>query len=285
VQALVIGQVTIILLALLAGAWVAVKTERQFLAGSLLALAAWIKIFPALVIVYFLWKRDWRVVRGALVSGIALGVLQIALSGFAPMIDMVNALFSLTSAGQDWWVFSNASVFGFASQVFGAHATIVPLVTSPALSLISRAALTLGLIGGLFYVTRGKDQRGFDAEYGLAVLTSLLISPTLYPTSLLLSLLTFFLLIRSRPTRRMIGFCTAACLILSLYCLFAFNYSGDPPLHALVLSFGFYTLMATWGVSAWVLLQRLPRTHAPSPLAPLPRRRGEGNKDTSIVGE
>jgi hypothetical protein len=47
-HALFIGQVTIILLALLVGVWIAIRKDYLFIAGMLLALAAWIKISPHL---------------------------------------------------------------------------------------------------------------------------------------------------------------------------------------------------------------------------------------------
>ena len=52
-----LGQPSLLLLALLLGAFVALQVSRQFFAGSLVALAAAIKAFPFITIVYLLYRR------------------------------------------------------------------------------------------------------------------------------------------------------------------------------------------------------------------------------------
>ncbi|MCC6803046.1 MAG: DUF2029 domain-containing protein [Anaerolineae bacterium] len=252
-EALYIGQVTIILYTLFAGGWRAVKRDQHALAGALLALATWVKVYPVIVLAYFVWKRDWRVVGGAVVAGIALLALQFAISGAAPLTDMFDVLFALTNSEQAHLIVANASVHGFTAQLFQSYPNVTALLVSPTLYAISRIALTVGVIGGLLYATaRSVD---FDLQYGLAVITALLLSPTLFPTSMPPVLLTYFLLLRSRPTKRMIWFCTLACVTLSLYWLYVLGYSNDWRVSGLLLSFGFYTVVATWGVN-FVLLRR-----------------------------
>src|SRR5262249_57729655 len=59
-----LGQPNLVLLALMLGAFVALRTERQILAGCLIAVAAAIKAFPILAIVYLLYRRYWRAAVG-----------------------------------------------------------------------------------------------------------------------------------------------------------------------------------------------------------------------------
>lgn len=256
-QAIAIGQVTVLLLTLFAGAWLAVEQDQRGLAGILLALAAWIKVFPAFVIVYFLWQRDWRVVRGALIGGVSFGIVQIVISGLTPMIDLLDVLMSLSGSGQDRLVAVNASLVGFTSQLFQAHPNVTPLIVSPVLYTISRAALTLLLVGGLLYLTRPRRPVDFDLGYALAVMTALLLSPTLFPMSMPPVLLTYFLLVRRRPTLRMLWFCTFAIVGLSIYWLYVLGYANDWRVSGLLLSFGFYVLVMTWGVNAFLLFRQI----------------------------
>ena len=256
-ETLQVGQVTILLLALLMGAWYAVKTDRRFLGGGLLALAAWIKVYPALVILYFAWKRDWRIVFGGLIVGAALAGAQIAVSGIDKFLSMFPILFSLTNYGEFNLFAKNASINGFATQLFGSLPLVQPLLTSPLLALIVRGLLSLALVIGTAWLTAGSSQnkRRFDLEYALVITTALLLSPTLYASGMPPLLLVFFLLLRTHPTKRMIWFVVSACLVLSIYWLFVTGYSGNPPQSGLLVSFGFYTVLMTWSVNA-ILLRR-----------------------------
>lgn len=223
-------------------------------AASLSYDAAWIKVFPALLIIYFIWKREWRVALGAVVGGIALGVLQIAISGSELMLEMFPTLFSLTNEGQSLWVYTNASILGFSMKTFLAHADTAPLVISPTFYTISRIGLSLLVVGGMLYVTAPRrSKNAFDSEYSLVLLTSLLISPTLFPTSMPPVLLCYCLLIRAQPSRRMLGFCTLACIGLSLYGIITLLYAAGQPVSALFAPLGFYILIITWGVNIYLL--------------------------------
>jgi len=67
-----IGQPNLGLLALMVGAFLALRAKREGLAGALVALAAGIKAFPLLAIVYFLWRRHDRATVSTIVTLAAL---------------------------------------------------------------------------------------------------------------------------------------------------------------------------------------------------------------------
>jgi Glycosyltransferase family 87 len=54
-----LGQPSLVLLALILGAFVALHADREILAGGLIAIAAAIKAFPILAIIYLLYRRYW----------------------------------------------------------------------------------------------------------------------------------------------------------------------------------------------------------------------------------
>lgn len=270
-EALVVGQVTIILMALFAFAWAAVKGNRPALAGALLAFAAWLKLYPILFIVYFLWKRNWRLVISAAIWGIILAVVQIAISGAEPFTDMMGVLFTLSSEGQTYLASANASVFGFTSQLFEQHEVVQPLVVSQTAYLISRIGLTLGILGATLYtvsrpthdVACSQDST-FDLEYALILIIALLLSPTLWVSGMPPLALVYFLLWKSRPRgqagRLTAWFCLVACIVTTLYYVYIIGYTPDPPQSGLVLSFGFYTILATWGLIIYLLRSRTFQT-------------------------
>jgi hypothetical protein len=55
-----LGQPNLVLLALMAGAFVALRANREVVAGGLIAVAAAIKAFPVLAIIYLVYRRYWK---------------------------------------------------------------------------------------------------------------------------------------------------------------------------------------------------------------------------------
>ena len=55
-----LGQPSLVLLALMLGAFVALRTQREGSAGALIALAAAIKAFPVIAIIYLIYRRYWK---------------------------------------------------------------------------------------------------------------------------------------------------------------------------------------------------------------------------------
>ena len=76
-----LGQPSLLLLMLMLGAFVCLRGKHQFFAGTLIALAAAIKAFPVIAIVYLVYRRYW-VAAGSLVAVLAfLLVLLIPFRG------------------------------------------------------------------------------------------------------------------------------------------------------------------------------------------------------------
>jgi hypothetical protein len=78
---LLYGQYYLLLLVLIVAACWAYLRDLHILAGVLLALAAAVKIFPVLLFVFFLLRRDWRALIAAAVTGIAATAVSIAVFG------------------------------------------------------------------------------------------------------------------------------------------------------------------------------------------------------------
>jgi hypothetical protein len=79
---LLFGQFYIFLLVLIVAAcWCYVK-EHYVLSGALIAVAAACKIFPVLLVVLFLQRRNWRALASFVVAGIGAAALSIAVFGW-----------------------------------------------------------------------------------------------------------------------------------------------------------------------------------------------------------
>src|SRR5438477_7681292 len=55
-----LGQPNLVLLALMLGAFVALRANREISAGALIAVAAAIKAFPVIAIIYLVYRRYWK---------------------------------------------------------------------------------------------------------------------------------------------------------------------------------------------------------------------------------
>ena len=102
-----LGQVNVLILAFISIGLYLYCGKRDLLAGLMLAAATLIKLTPALLIVYFAWKREWRVVAGA-----ALGLVILALvvpmpvygvrGGYDGMLEWLDKrVFAFSEVAQD----------------------------------------------------------------------------------------------------------------------------------------------------------------------------------------
>ncbi len=85
------GQVTslIFILTLLA---LALLRRHPRLAGATLALATWIKLYPVILIGYFLLRRRWRVVEGAALAGGLLAVMAGLVVGWPGLLASTSII-------------------------------------------------------------------------------------------------------------------------------------------------------------------------------------------------
>jgi hypothetical protein len=78
-----LGQPSLVLLALMLGAFVALRAKREVSAGALIAFAAAIKAFPVIAIIYLIYRRYWKAALGVVVTlTFLLLILPAPLRGF-----------------------------------------------------------------------------------------------------------------------------------------------------------------------------------------------------------
>jgi hypothetical protein len=76
------GQYYVLLLFLLTLACYLYLRQRRFLAGVMVGIAAGLKVFPVVYFLYFLRKRDWKALAGAVVSGVGAAVVSLLVFGW-----------------------------------------------------------------------------------------------------------------------------------------------------------------------------------------------------------
>lgn len=196
------GNLNIFMMVWLAIAWWLNVQRREYLAGIFVALAVATKLTPALAIVYFAYKRQWRILVGAavglllffiVVPGVVLGssknweyltswyhmlVEPFALHGYAAHEPANQSLFGVVMR-----VLGNAGVLKIEEMGMDmASEAGMEEMARPATTLgrLLKPALTLPILAALAWFCRAKSSDRRDPrlllEFGLVLLAMLLLS-------------------------------------------------------------------------------------------------------------
>lgn len=263
------GQSSPLVFALTAWSWIAYKEKKPLFTGILLAIAVWTKFYPGLMIVYFIWKREWRVTLGAIIGTTAVVAFQAGIAGINVFVGyFTDVLPTLFAQGQPDLIYASHSILSFAQRLFSESPQVIPLLVSPSLLTITRVGLSSALLGitGLASsrpVRLSQTPAGrFDLEYTLVLQAALLLGSTLGTYSLVSVFLPYALILRNTPRRRMpstglLLFITG--VFMTLHPLLVIGYlqpPSDNTLPALVLSLPFFAMVIIWGMTAYLLFRQ-----------------------------
>jgi hypothetical protein len=135
---------------LICAAYYAMREGHSGISGALWSVAAVLKLFPALIVILFLRKRNWRAMAGFLLGGTTLMVLSILLFGVE--VHRVFILDVLTQASRgDWlgpYVLTQNSFITLWSHLFLVEPELNPFpwIDSPQLYAIVLALTTTVLL-------------------------------------------------------------------------------------------------------------------------------------------
>ncbi|CAA9213355.1 MAG: hypothetical protein AVDCRST_MAG42-221 [uncultured Chthoniobacterales bacterium] len=239
-----LGQPSLILLALMLGAFVALQNNRAIAAGALIGVATAIKAFPVIAIVYLVYRRYW-VAAASLAATIVLLfiVLPMPVRGFAQaQTDLqrwtAGMLFKYDDSGMaqrprrsNSW--KNQSIWGVANRLLrrvdadDQHAAHVPLyvnVADLAFPTVNKLILAAALALGLTYVAvmprrRSLTPESFAIEAALLLLLVLLFTPLVFGylfAWLLFPLAVIVHRLMTRPHRALLICALAALALLAL---------------------------------------------------------------------
>ena len=196
-----LGQPNLVLLALMLGAFVALRAEREIIAGGLIAIAAAIKAFPVIAIVYLLYRRYWTAAASLVVALVfLLLVLPAPFQGFERAwrdlekwsVGMLK--YSEAGVGQRpkrSYTWKNQSLVGVSNRLLRrvdadagsaphqpAYVNFANLKFSAVNAIVIGIALALGILFIAVMPQRGMRTADSDAiEFALVLLLMLLITP------------------------------------------------------------------------------------------------------------
>jgi hypothetical protein len=167
------GNVHLLLLGLLAIAWLGIRRgdrAGEWTAGLAVGVAAVIKVFPGLLVVWFLLSRRYRAAAGVLLGVVALTLVSLPVTGLEPWRQYPTVLANLSAPADvtdtlapTVWL---APVVGFDVArwlVAAVGLVVVALVAVRARRDVPSTRLT-----------------ALAASFGVAVTVSVLVAPALY---------------------------------------------------------------------------------------------------------
>jgi hypothetical protein len=170
---LVLGNVHLLLLGLLTVAWLGVRrgdSRGDWIAGVAVGAATVIKVFPAVLIVWFLLTRRNRAALGAVIGAAVIALVTLPITGLEPWLQYPNVLANLgppvdlrdTLAPTVW----------LATEVgFTVARIVVTVIGLAILEWTERRALNSGDHDSAEHTAR---------SFAIAVTVSVLIAPALY---------------------------------------------------------------------------------------------------------
>ena len=186
------GAMNAILLLLLTAAFAAWRRQRDEISGFMVGLAALFKVFPVALLPYFAWRRNWRLVVAACMTGLFGLLACVVVSGLDHNLYYFRELLPHLAAGSGYR--ENQSLAGLAARLCdpstaelgGGAGWCGRLVDWPAvLAVLALVALA---------VRRGPRSA---MEYGLVMAALPLVSSVTWSFHLVVLIFPIVLLVRS----------------------------------------------------------------------------------------
>jgi hypothetical protein len=215
---MLLGQFYLLLLLLICASYCMFCHGRQFVSGVLAGIAASLKLFPALMLLLFLWKRNWSAVAGFVCAVVLLLGLSITTLGWGVHAVFVSEVLPQMSRG-DWlapydlWRNSFITLWSHLF-LYEPQLNPSPLISSVLLYIVAMAA-TGTLLLFAFALASNSDKKAINSalEWAALIPLCLLLSTTTgsyHPTVLIFTAVVGIdaLLARSKPNLAIVVFST-----------------------------------------------------------------------------
>jgi hypothetical protein len=180
---LLYGQYYIVLLGILTAACWAVQRQRNYLAGSLVALGVAVKIFPVILTLHFIRKKNWAAVFACVLTGILCVLASVLVFGWSLHRTYLLQVLPWTVRGEglDPYNLGSSSLSTLLHRLFlfepqlNAH----PALHAPWLFAILHPTLQLALLAPalLWIDTRVSSPARISLEWSALLLATLTLTP------------------------------------------------------------------------------------------------------------
>ena len=215
------GQSSMIIAACLIGGWFCLRFKKAYIAGILFAIATLMKLFPGLVLLYLIIRKNWR----AFFATVSFIVLGLFLTAFVVGFDDIRT-YSITMIGRfanEWSGFMlNHSLNGVITRLFGERSVWTePLIQLPRIKSFLIILLNSTIL--IYTILKMREmtvkQELVDYAFGLTIVAMLLLSPITWGHIFPVLILPISLLLREyirNPSPRKLRILLFIILLLSL---------------------------------------------------------------------
>jgi hypothetical protein len=261
-MSLYLGQVNVMVFVLIALAYLTFVNKRPYSSGVLLAVAAWIKLWPVVLIAYFVWKREWKVVSAAILGLLLVGLLTFTFIGAEQTISFfTDRLPEISQGTQPDLDHLNQSIPGVFAKMFAPSSDYVtPLIQSPTLAKQgSRIAVLLLIVTTIILCSWPiplKDRDQFSTEFTLVVIAAMLITGRLFESNLILLLPAYFFIAEQLQQEQSVGWKAfvlplASVVLIDLHrVIWTLANPDKQALPWYLLIFPFLGMMVIWSIFA-----------------------------------
>lgn len=267
-----LGQINILLFALIVASWRWVRSRWDVPAGVAIAIAALIKPHIGLLIVYFLWTRRWRAAISCLLAMLLITAASLISLGVEPFQTYVFDVLPRISAGQAY--IANQSAYGVLARVFTADPQYLfedRLMPPHALLDALSVGLSIAIVALTLWAIPSRRDGGTSVSLGFAaIICGLLLAnkiATIHHFTWMwlgISVIvteSFRGTILRRPAEK-ISFALGVLLLFATWKFFGW-FNGQAGTLRLLACNTFAGTVLIW----WCLLAELRRTKARTPLA------------------
>ncbi len=177
------GQVTALIFACFCLSYWLLHRNRSLAAGLVLGLIVPFKFYPALFVLYFVWRQNWRFVAGALSGALGIMVISLLTVGWEGNVAYFRMVLSELGGG-GIPAFNNESISGFLLHAFTDGDVFSWLDIEVPLWLTAlRVVLVLLMIGAVLFAMKRRPSTTLDPvsaqdlDLALIIFVMLLVSP------------------------------------------------------------------------------------------------------------
>jgi hypothetical protein len=202
------GNISAVILLCFCLSYLLLRRDRHLLAGLVLGLIVPLKLTPALFVLYFIWRKDWKFTIGAAAGSLLIVLATFLTAGVDGLLSYAGMILAQLNAG-GVAAFNNQSIAGLLLHLFTwGNINGWENVSVPVWVTLLRYLLLLGLLTAGGWAMRkppeklGKSVIAEDLDFCLLIGVMLLASPITwyhYYVWLLLPLVVVFDLLLSGP--------------------------------------------------------------------------------------